>query len=410
MSAKAPGAECARCPGRDRAFVAPEPAAKPIRLAIVGEGPGRTEVEESRPFVGASGRMLMRGLRTIGLNRGDVHWTNAVLCDVPLKQLPDARKCCAERLRRELEAAAPPVVMPVGAIGARSALRATKSTPILKWRGSVSRVNYGTSAQAEQPSQNSAAVAADRAVSAAWVLPTIHPAFVMRARQWGWVLERDLERVGRVMREGFVPPEDAPGRRTIIARNDAALSEGLVALERAQYIGFDVETVGLGPTGTALVCFGLSDGTTTVVIPWSTRSDGAIPWWPNAHRVAARVSALWAQRCVVTHNGPAFDHIVAARYGLHIAAWDDTLLAAHASHPELPKNLAHVVTMGLDVPPWKQWEDRGASLDRLWIYNARDTLYMTLRWAQIRDELGLGPNDPMPWIPKSGSKPQRIAA
>ncbi len=359
------------------------------RLAVVGEGPGRNEVERREPFVGASGRMMVHGLKQIGLKRHEVHWTNAVPCDVRPKDLPIARKCCAERLRLELAEAAPPVVMPVGALGARSSLLSTRPTPILKWRGSVSKVTYGTSIQAEvraTPSEaNLGAQTSGRC--AAWVLPTIHPAFVMRARQWGPVFEVDFERVGRIMRHGFVPPEEQPGRRLLIAKDADTLDEGLALLAACHDIGHDVETVGLGPTHTRLVCFGLSDGTNTVIIPWSKGRDGREPWWPKPQQVAARVSQLWRTRRVVTHNGPAFDHIVSARYGLKINEWDDTLVAAHATHPELPKNLAHVVTMGIDVPPWKLLEDRTADLARLWIYNGRDALYMMLRWQQMKAEV-----------------------
>jgi hypothetical protein len=329
---------------------------------------------------------MMRGLRTLGVQRHEAHWTNAIPCDVKPKDHGAARKCCAGRVRQELAEAGAPVVLAVGAHGARSALLRTGATPILKWRGSVSRVNYR-----ERPSAQGSPARVEDASGGAWVLPTIHPAFVMRAPQWGQVFERDFARVGRVMRDGFAPPEEHPTRRTIFARDDATLVEGLELLHASAAaspeIGFDVETVGLGPTFTALVCFGLSDGVNTVVIPWSTRSDGRTPWWANAAKVSRMVSELFAKRICVTHNGPAFDHIIARRYGLNIAAWDDTLLMAHACSPELPKNLAHVVTQGLDVPPWKQLEDRKAALDRLWVYNARDTLYMTLRVQQMRAEM-----------------------
>src|SRR5262245_623008 len=68
--AKPAGEACARCPGRHASIVLPEPAARSdgrVALAIVGEAPGRTELIEKRPFVGRSGQMLERGLRTLGL-------------------------------------------------------------------------------------------------------------------------------------------------------------------------------------------------------------------------------------------------------------------------------------------------------------------------------------------------------
>lgn len=397
---KAPGALCAQCPGRDRTFVPPLPAfGNParVRLAIVGEGPGHLEVERKEPFVGPSGRMMMHGVKhTLGLSRHEVHWTNAVLCDVRERDLPEARKCCAERLRQELAACAPEVVMPVGAIGARSALLSTRPTPILKYRGSVSQVQYNLKAGEPGALDEKRSEASDRSSPAAsqpmgaWVIPTIHPAFVMRARQWGPVFETDFERVGRVMREGFTPPEESPQRKLIVAKTERELIMAVALFGGSDDIAFDVETVGLGPTHTRLVCFGLSDGTTTLIVPWSKGRDGREPWWQRPQWVAQLISNLWVTRKVITHNGPAFDHIVAARYGLVIEAWEDTLVAAHALSPELPKNLAHVVTMGIDVGAWKAWEDRTADLPRLWTYCGRDTLYTSLRWAQIKSELSLG--------------------
>src|SRR5690606_4547677 len=114
---------------------------------------------------------------------------------------------------------------------------------------------------------------------------------------------------------------------------------------------------------------------------------GSTPWWHWPDRVAAMLSSTLASRVSVTHNGPAFDHIVEARYGIRVGAWEDTLIAAHAVASHMPKGLAHVVTQYLDVPPWKEFEDRNADLERLWIYNARDTLYTILAWRALREEL-----------------------
>lgn len=371
---KLPGADCANCPGRDRPLVPPlpaQPAGTQCRLAVVGEGPGRKEVEQGEPFVSPAGRMMARGLATLGLRRHEVHWTNAVPCDVRERDLPIARKCCAERLRLELAAAAPPVVVPVGALGTRSALMASRPTPILKWRGSVNRIAYA----AETP--------------AAWVLPTIHPAFVMRSRQWGPVLEIDIARVGRIMRDGWIAPEEQPGREIKIARTWEQLEIGLNNLGKPGDLeGFDVETVGLGPTHTRLVCFALSDGKLTLVVPWSKGRDGRDLWWPDGgKRVAAAVTEHWKSRVVLTHNGPNFDHIVGVRYGLYVSAWEDSLVMAHALHPELKKNLATVVTMGLDVAAWKELEMRTGTLEQLHLYNARDTLYTLLRGRALLAEV-----------------------
>jgi uracil-DNA glycosylase family 4 len=392
---KPAGAACASCPGRDRRCVPPEPAHGRTKLAIVGEAPGFNELQTGRPFVGRSGKMLEKGLKYLGLRRSEIHWTNAILCDVRPVDMAVAAKKCRARLQRELREASAPVVMPVGAWGLQGAMNLTKKPQILRWRGSVNQHSYGA------PTPPEAAAAADTVphvgqgsggAGVSWICPTVHPAFVMRASAWGPIFEGDLERLGRVLADGFNPPEAHPTRTLVIARTRESLTQALAALAPRAPIAFDVETVGLGPTETALVCFGVSDGVTTVVVPWSRENNGIEPWWGvGTPDVAREVSAIFASRIVVTHNGPAFDHIVAARYNLKIAEWDDTLLAQHAIAGHMKKNLAHVVTTvgdcALDVPAWKEQEDRGADLARLWHYNGRDVLYTILAWRLMKGQV-----------------------
>lgn len=341
-----------------------------MRLAVVGDSPMRRDLEEKSILSGASGRMLARGLRSIGLQRAQVHFTNAILCECDDAHLSKARAACAHRLRSELEASGAEAVMPLGPLSLQSTLALPRKPQLLKWRGSVSRVAFSES-------------------HGAWVLPTLHPSFVHRAPKWAPILELDVARVGRVLENGFTAPEDAPGRRLVVPHTRDSLRHALGSLALRD-VSFDVETVGLGPTYTSLVCFGLSDGELTIVVPWSKASNGIDPFWKDGGREAAELtSEALARRCAITHNGPAFDHIVAARYGIKIQSWGDTLLLAHAMAAHMPKNLAHVATLYLDVPPWKQLEDRGVDIERLHVYNGRDCLYTALAWEVSKAVAGL---------------------
>ncbi|HHY44692.1 MAG TPA: uracil-DNA glycosylase, partial [Firmicutes bacterium] len=49
-------------------------------IMFVGEGPGRTEDETGRPFVGRAGQLLEYALKTIGLSRREVFIANIVKC------------------------------------------------------------------------------------------------------------------------------------------------------------------------------------------------------------------------------------------------------------------------------------------------------------------------------------------
>lgn len=361
-----PGREaCARCPGRHEPCVYPEradPLGPGARLAIVGEGPGKQELVQLKPFVGASGKMLERGLRTLGLTRSEVHWTNAVLCDVPPAHLKEARKACAARLQLELAECGAPVIVPVGAYGLHSALGPDASRPrILEWRGSVTRLPSGQ-----------------------LVAPTVHPAFVMRMQQWGPVLEADFDRIGRLLEDpaGWRAPEDQPGRRIVVARHLRELERLLALL--GEEIAIDVETVGLGPTSTALVCLAISDQKLSVVVPWTHDLAGKASWWRRERkRAAAIITEALRTRIAITHNGPAFDHIVLMRYGIRVARWDDTLNMAHAAHSHLPKRLSFVVHRYCDVPPWKTF-DHAADMAAMHVYNGRDSLYTAMVAPALR--------------------------
>src|SRR3982750_17683 len=76
---KAAFADCANCPLVDRPCV---PSNMPIgaSLLVVGEAPGRDEVQTGRPFTGPSGQLLDHIARAAGIDPATIARTNAVLC------------------------------------------------------------------------------------------------------------------------------------------------------------------------------------------------------------------------------------------------------------------------------------------------------------------------------------------
>lgn len=69
-------------------------------VMVVGEGPGRREDEQGRPFVGAAGRVLDDLLAEAGLRRDEIYITNVV------KSHPTDRRAGPNRAPRPDEAAA----------------------------------------------------------------------------------------------------------------------------------------------------------------------------------------------------------------------------------------------------------------------------------------------------------------
>ena len=76
---------------------------------FVGEGPGATEDETGRPFVGAAGQFLDNMLADIGLRRADVFIANITKCRPPGNRdpLPEEIQACHPWLRAQIRIIAP---------------------------------------------------------------------------------------------------------------------------------------------------------------------------------------------------------------------------------------------------------------------------------------------------------------
>lgn len=228
----------------------------------------------------------------------------------------------------------------------------------------------------------------DQSESNSLVTGTLHPDIIRRGgEKWEGVFKRDLARAVKLVFDGWKAPEKEPGRSWLVASTIEALS---LLEELGPEVAFDVETLEAPATETPLVCFGVSDGTKTVVVPWTRDRAASISFWNGRERDTTKiVSKHLSSRTVVTHNGPSFDHIVADRYRIDLGSrLHDTITAYHVLESHLPKALPHVVTQYLDVPPWKCYEDRTADLERLYSYNMRDALYTILAWQKMKPILG----------------------
>ena len=131
-------AGCTKCPlCKGRRNTVPGEGDPHARLMLVGEGPGATEDETGRPFVGAAGELLTQILGAIGIPRESVFIANIVKCRPPQnrKPLPDEAAACLPYLRRQIELIRPKVLVALGATAAENMLGARKSLSEL--RGSV---------------------------------------------------------------------------------------------------------------------------------------------------------------------------------------------------------------------------------------------------------------------------------
>lgn len=90
-------------------------------LLFIGEGPGKNEDLEGRPFVGPAGKFLEEMLKSINLTRQDVFIANVIKCRPPMNRDPeeDEIKICRDYLFRQIKIIKPKLIATLGRFSLR---------------------------------------------------------------------------------------------------------------------------------------------------------------------------------------------------------------------------------------------------------------------------------------------------
>lgn len=104
------------------------------RLVFVGEGPGRDEDLQGRPFVGRAGELLTRIIEAIDLTREKVYIANIVKCRPPNNRdpRPDEIQTCLPFLLKQLEAIKPQIICCLGTFAAQTLLETEEKISALR--------------------------------------------------------------------------------------------------------------------------------------------------------------------------------------------------------------------------------------------------------------------------------------
>lgn len=108
---------CARCDlSVGNTHYVPGMGTQSAEIVFVGEGPGKNEDLQGKPFVGASGKFLDTLLGSIGLSRKDIYITNVVKCRPPENRdpLPEEIEACHDYLDAQLLVINPKIVVTLG--------------------------------------------------------------------------------------------------------------------------------------------------------------------------------------------------------------------------------------------------------------------------------------------------------
>ncbi len=150
-------------------------------LVFVGEGPGEEEDRQGIPFVGAAGQLLTKMIGAMGFSRDEVYICNVVKCRPPNNRNPepDEITACEPFLQAQLATVQPKVIVTLGKFAAQTLLR--DSTSITRLRGKW------------------------REYCGIKLMPTFHPAYLLRDPTQKKVVWDDLQQVMKVFGKAPVP-------------------------------------------------------------------------------------------------------------------------------------------------------------------------------------------------------------
>lgn len=334
-----------------------------MTILILGEAWGQEEARERKPFVGASGRLLKAFLYQIGIDYNACYVTNVFnlqpqprnditnLCGAKADGIPgmpslqQGKYVLAEyapeltRLYHEIKSVKPTLII---ALGGTAVWALTGLSGIKKVRG--------------------APIASQLGAPGIKILPTYHPAAVLRDMRLRPVVYSDLQ---KAKREAEFPEIRRPQREFWLepTLEDLEVFEQKFILPSTR-IGADIETG--GPGYSQITCMGFAPSiSVAIVVPFVDFRREGNNYWPTRKQELSAWSYIrrWLSmgKTVVGQNFMYDMTNLWVRYGIPSPDLDeDTMLMHHAMQPEMEKSLGLLGTLYTEEPQWKFMRGKGA--------------------------------------------------
>lgn len=152
---------------------------KKAKVVWVGESPGYNEEKQGRPFVGDSGKLAKGVCEDVGIDWHDLFIMNSARCrinkkEMSNKEITDTLKCCRAHVSKALRFLKPKIIIVAGGFALNQIIG----------KGKISSVR-GTWQWSEEFD--------------CWIMPTYHPAYILRNRAFLPVFTSDLKMVVDLM-------------------------------------------------------------------------------------------------------------------------------------------------------------------------------------------------------------------
>lgn len=361
------------------------------RILLVGEAPGENEERKGEPFCGASGAELSRMLHDAGIIRNECRIINVVPWRPPRNKIDywfgnktQAAKeglplICGKyphyeilegmkELQAEIDQLKPELIIPVGNT---SLWALTGQWSISKWRGSMMQASKYKEAPIDYNGCDPI------------IVPTYHPAAILRQWYLRFIAVQDLRRAKKVLehpeREALLNPKRElivrPNADQVLTMIDAWLAEADLGQLK---LAVDIET-----RDQHIACIGLAaDKHSAICIPLmsTTKPDG---YWG----LDEELLILDALRRLLSHESVLllgqnflYDAQYLVRYlGCWIGCYADTMVMQGVCWPGMSKGLDFISSLYCEYYEYwkdegKKWDPRYQNEEQLWLYNCLDCI------------------------------------
>ena len=142
------------------------------RIMFIGEAPGRDEDIQGEPFVGEAGMLLTKLIEKMGFKRDAVYIANIIKCRPPLNRDPEEDEIlsCRAFLDKQIDVIAPECIIALGRIALMTLMNNNKI------RITAARGNFFE-------------------YKGIPVMPTFHPAYLLRNPKDKWLTWADVQKV-----------------------------------------------------------------------------------------------------------------------------------------------------------------------------------------------------------------------
>ena len=356
-------------------------------ILLLGEAPGQKELETGLPMAGYSGQLLVQSLRTVGFNQSQMFTTNVTSYQPPAGLYGSANIDAFFHGKQEAKAIGikevlgryPKYQITEGladldkvlqelkpritiAVGGTALWAATGLEGIDKWRGSILEARWG-----------------------GLVVPTLHPANVLRDMDRRYILETDL-RKAKALYEGKLP---RPLYRFTLRPTLDQVMAFINSIKPGDTVVQDIETrlnqiscLGFATSAEDAICIPLMSETGSY---WSASEEATII---HSLSTALRQPGVTS----VFHNAGFDCQYYAAQLGFLPSHVEDTMVMQAVCFPGEKKGLDFCASM---YSGWyKYWKDDGKfwdptkmPIEQHWHYNCEDLSYTYRIYVELKELL-----------------------